>query len=166
VTITSGQPAPAVRWTLDDADGQAHTIDLANPEHPIVLGVYKSSCAASKAMMPMLDRISRRHAGSPLAVYGVAQDSANITRSFARRLDISYPILIEGGQYPVSSALEVGFTPTVFVINTAGVVDYTTMGFLRDQANDIERAVATLLGVPFEPIVSAAESDVPLFVPG
>jgi hypothetical protein len=40
------------------------------------------------------------------------------------------------------------------------------MGFLRDQVEDIEAAVAGELGVPSKRIVDPAESEIPLFVPG
>ena len=47
-----------------------------------------------------------------------------------------------------------------------GSIAYTTMGFLRDQVEEIEAAVATELGVPPHRIVDPDESEIPLFVPG
>ena len=63
---------------------------------PVLIGIYKSSCQASKAMFPFLQRLADRYGDKGLSVFGIAQDSANITRSFARRLDLTFPILVEG----------------------------------------------------------------------
>lgn len=135
---------------------------------PVLLGIYKSSCAASKVMMPVLQRIDARHHVDGLTTLGVAQDSANITRSFARRYGIDYPILIESPDYPISNGFQIGYTPTVFVLRQNGEIAYTTMGFLRGQVDEIESTVAGELKT--EPAViilpPPAEPDVPFFVPG
>lgn len=159
---TAGQQAPNLADTFFDADGNGHSL----PEpRPTLIGVYKSSCAASKAMFPMLERIHAKH-GPGLRVLGVSQDSANITRSFARRYDITFPILVEGGDYPISNAFEIAFTPSLFVIDAGGKIVYTTSGFLKPQIDDIERAVADMLGVAPEPIVLPEDAGIPMFVPG
>jgi thiol-disulfide isomerase/thioredoxin len=152
--------------SFSDAGGRAHTIRGALSGGPVLLGIYKSSCAASKVMLPMLDRIQRAHDADGLTTFGVAQDSPNITRSFARRYDLDIPILIEGREYPLSIGFDIRATPTVFVLRRDGSVAYSTMGFLRDQVADIEAAVAGELGVEPRQIIDPAESDIPLFVPG
>lgn len=152
--------------TLPDADGAPHAIDDWLSRGPVLLGIYKSSCAASKVMMPVLARIAHAHTSDGLATIGIAQDSANITRSFARRYGIDYPILLEAPEYAVSSGLDIRATPTVFVLRQDGTVAYTTMGFLRDQVKDIEQAVAAVLSVEPATIIAAGDPDIPLFVPG
>src|ERR671926_196494 len=103
-TIQLGSHAPATDLTLPTADGDKRSIGEALARGPVLLGIYKSSCAASKAMLPMLERIHDRFGDEGLTVFGVAQDSANITRSFARRYGVTFPLLIEGGDYPLSRA--------------------------------------------------------------
>ena len=164
--IQVGDAAPGMDVTLPDAEGMYRRIGDGLEGGPLLLGIYKSSCQASKAMLPMLERIALRYGGEGLATLGVSQDSANITRSFARRYEITYPILIEGPEYPVSRAYDIQATPTVVLVGREGTVAYSTMGFLRDQVNDIAAAVAVELGLPPEPIVATDEPDVPLFVPG
>jgi hypothetical protein len=162
----SDSETPPLNQPFPDADGTAHTIGNALTTGPVLLGIYKSSCAASKVMLPMLDRIQRAHAEDGLTSFGIAQDSPNITRSFARRYGIEMPILLEGQEYPLSVGFDIRATPTVFVLRRDGSIAYTTMGFLRDQIEDIEAAVANELGVAPKRIVDPAESEIPLFVPG
>jgi peroxiredoxin len=165
-TIGTGAEAPALGMTLDDADGNAHAIGDALSRGPLVLGVYKSSCQASKTAFPFLQRLADRYGEAGLTVFGVAQDSANVTRSFARRLDLTISILIEGPDYPVTLAYDVVATPTVFLIDKDGAVAWTSMGFMKPQMNELADTVARLVGKEPEPLVTDADADVPMFVPG
>ena len=115
---------------------------------------------------PFLERLHERYAGDGLTVRGVSQDSANITRSFARRYGITFPILLEGDEYPISGAFDIMATPTVFLIDRDGTLTYTTMGFLKPGLDAMADAVADALGKPHEPLVTDADTDIPMFVPG
>jgi hypothetical protein len=117
-------------------------------------------------MFPFLERLHDRYAGDGLTVRGVAQDSANITRSFARRYGLSFPILLDEDDYPISRAFDIMATPTVFLIDRDGAVAYTTMGFMKPGLGALGDAVADVLGKPHEPLVTDADADVPMFVPG
>jgi len=165
-TIGTGATAPALEMTIEDAEGHAHAIGEALSRGPLVLGIYKSSCQASKTAFPFLQRLADRYGDAGLTVYGVAQDSPNITSSFARRLGLSIPMLIEGPDYPVTLAYDVVATPTVFLIDRDGSVVWTSMGFMKPQMNELADAIAKLLGQQPEPLVTDADADVPMFVPG
>jgi peroxiredoxin len=158
--------APPLGQSFLDAEGDQHSIQEALAKGPVLLGIYKSSCAASKAMLPMLQRIQQMHAADGLATFGVAQDSPNITRSFARRYGLDIPLLVEGSEYPISVGFGIRATPTVYLLRRDGSIAYATMGFLRDQIEEIEEAVANELGAPPHRIIDPDESEIPLFVPG
>jgi peroxiredoxin len=165
-TIGVGDRAPDLTEPFNDADDQTHVLADALNAGPVVLGLYKSSCQASKAMFPFLQRLADRYGDQGLSVFGVAQDSANVTRSFARRLNLSIPVLIEGPDYPISRAYDIFATPTVYLIGRDGNVAWSTMGFMKPQINELGDAVAAQFGLPPEPVVSDADADVPMFVPG
>lgn len=164
--IDPGDKAPDLNLPIPDADGVPRDIAEALQHGPVLLGIYKSSCQASKTMLPILERFYQRYHVSGLAVYGVSQDSPNVTRSFARRYGISFPLLIEGDEYPISRRLDIFATPTVYLIRPDGAVVSSIMGFFRDQINEFAITVASEIGVPPEPIIAADESEIPLFVPG
>jgi peroxiredoxin len=166
MTTEQGQKAPFPDGEFNDAEGQAHDLKRAAANGPLLLGIYKSSCASSKQMFPFLERLSERHSGDGLTVLGVSQDSANITRSFARRYGISFPLVLEGDDYPVSRAFDIMATPTVFLIEPDGTVSYTTMGFMKPALDALGDAVADALGKPHQALVTSDDADVPMFVPG
>jgi peroxiredoxin len=159
-------PTETLAVRLTSTDGVERSVTDALATGPVLLAIYKSSCAASKVMLPMLGRIAARHAADGLTTLGVAQDSENITRSFGRRYEIDYPLLIETPEFPLSHGFGIQFTPSVFVLRQDGTVAYTTMGFMRGQIDEIEAAVATELGVEPVPIIRAEEVEIPFFVPG
>lgn len=166
MTIEQGQLAPLPGAAVADAEGTEHSLKGLLESGPLLLGIYKSSCASSKQMFPFLERLSERYAGDGLSVLGVAQDSANITRSFARRYGISFPMLLDDDDYPISRAFDIMATPTVYLIDRDGTVAYTTMGFMKPGLDALGDAVADALGKPHEPLVTDADADVPMFVPG
>ncbi len=165
-TIGVGDAAPALDLVLTDANGNDHRLADALERGPVLLGIYKSSCQASKSMFPFLQRLGDIYGVDGLSVFGVAQDSDNITRSFARRLDLEMPILIEGDDYPVTLAYDIVATPTVFLIRTDGTVAWTTMGFMRPQIGDLGDAIAAELGVTPRTVLTDADAASPMFVPG
>lgn len=166
MTTEQGQHAPLPDGELSDAEGQPHDLIRELERGHVLLGIYKSSCASSKQMFPFLERLHERYAADGLTVLGVSQDSANITRSFARRYGITFPMVLEGDDYPVSRAFDIMATPTVFLIEPGGNVAYTTMGFMKPTLDALGDAVADALGKAHEPLVTAADGDVPMFVPG
>lgn len=168
MSLQAGDPAPLPKSSFPDTDGIEHVLADALKKGPVLLGIYKSSCGASKAMMPMLNRFVDRYGIFGLQVLGVAQDSANVTRSFIRRSGgLDYPVLIEGDDFPLSIAFDIFATPTVYVIRQDGTIAYTTMGFLRVQMEEFSRAVADVLGVAYQPIIhEEVDEEIPLFVPG
>ncbi len=164
--LDTGALAPPLDLALSDAEGRVYRISEALQRGPVLLGIYKSSCAASKTMFPILERLHQRYGALGLTVLGIAQDSANITRSFARRYGITFPLLVEGDEYPVSRLFDIFATPTVYLIRPDGKIVFSTMGFFREQVNQLGDAIATEFGIPSEPVVRDEESEIPLFVPG
>jgi peroxiredoxin len=166
--IGVGAATPSLAEPLVDAAGGRHVVAEALARGPVLLGIYKSSCQASKTMFPFLERLHQRYADAPLTVYGVAQDSANISASFARRLGLTFPILIEPEGYPVSRAFGITATPTVYLLLPDGTVGFETMGFFKAPVNELGDAVAAALGREAEPLYTDADAaaGVPVFVPG
>ncbi len=165
--LETGSHVPdAIDLSLETTTDTTTSIADALANGPVVVSLYKSSCQASKTMFPFLERLHQRHADSPLTVFCVSQDSLNISRSFARRGGITFPILIEGDEYPLSKAFGIMSTPTVYLIKEDGTIAYETMGFFKDPVNGLGDAVAELVGAEKSPLYTDQDSDIPAFVPG
>lgn len=166
MAIEVGQAVPNVRGEFEDSDGTRHDLEAEIANGPTLIGLYKSSCQASKTFFPFLERLHERYKDAGLHVIGVGQDSPNVTRSFARRLGLTFPILIEPAGYPIANAFDIYATPTIYLIDRDGKIAYTTMGFMKPGLDALGDAVADALGVPAQPLVGEEDADVPMFVPG
>jgi peroxiredoxin len=164
MTVSIGDTAPAVKLP-DAAEGAEYDLAEALKQGPAIVGIYKSSCEASKTMFRMLEQIHKAYPADNLTVYGVAQDSPNVTRSFIRRIRVTFPILVEGDQYPVSKKFGIEATPTVYLVDQGGNVVWQGMGFQKDALIELSEKVAELIGS--EPVdVFASVEDIPSWVPG
>ena len=162
--VEVGMRAPAF-VLLDAVEGERHSLEEALQRGPVVLAIYKASCQASKTAMPLLERIFRAYPHERLTVWGVAQDSANVTRSFMRRYGISFPVLLDQDDYAVSRAFDIPATPTIVLIDRDSTVLWQAVGFQKPALAELSRRVAELLAV--EPVdVVAGTDDVPDWVPG
>jgi peroxiredoxin len=162
--VENGETAPA--FSLSDAQsGEQRSLADALKRGPVVLGIYKSSCQASKTAFPFLEKIAHGYPADRLTVWGIAQDSANVTRSFARRTGVSFPILIDEDDYAVSRAYDILATPTIYLIDSAGTILWQGMGYQKPAIEELNAAVADLLGEP-EVDITEGTDGVPPWVPG
>jgi peroxiredoxin len=161
--VETGTRAP--QFTLPDSEGVTQRLEDALARGPVVAGLYKSSCQASKTMFPFLERLYQAYPSDRLTVWGISQDSPNVTRSFARRYGITFPILIDQDDYAVSRAFDILATPTVFVMDPSGEIVWQAMGFQKPAMDELSARVADLLGV--DPVdITSGTDDVSPWVPG
>ncbi len=162
--VEIGSNAPV--FSLKDADdAQTYALNDALGRGPVLIGIYKSSCQASKTMFPFLEKIHNAYQNDEITVWGIAQDSPNVTRSFARRTGVTFPMLIDDDDYAVSRAYDIIATPTIFLIDRDGTIVWQVMGFQKPAMDDLSAKVAELLGGTPLDLTSGTE-DVPGWVPG
>lgn len=164
MAVENGAQAPA--FTLSDAArGERHSLSKALQHGPVIIGIYKSSCAASKTYFPFLEKIYQAYPRDRLTVWGIAQDSSNISRSFARRIGVTFPILIDENHYATSRDYGIMATPTVFLIDPSGTVVWQAMGFQKPVMEDLSVRTAELLRLEPVPITGGTDGT-PSWVPG
>jgi peroxiredoxin len=164
MSVDIGKEAPAIALP-DAAEAMVHDLADALKNGPAIIGIYKSSCQASKTMFTMLQRLRLAYPEDRLTIWGVAQDSSNVTRSFARRTGVTFPILVEGNEYPISREYGIEATPTVYLINQEGKVVWQAMGFQKPAMDELSTKIAELLGMETVDVTSGTD-DIPNWVPG
>jgi peroxiredoxin len=157
-----GSPAPT--FTLNDAaENRPHAVSEALKRGPLLIGIYKSSCEASKTAFPFLEKLQQAYPA--LTIWGVAQDSPNVTRSFTRRTGVTFPMLIDDNNYAISRSYRIIATPSLFLIDRAGTIAWQRMGFQKASMSELSNVIADLLGVPPVDILTGSE-NAPAWVPG
>ena len=158
--------AKAPTFALKDAtDEQMHDLSDALQSGPVLLGIYKSSCQASKTAFPFLEKIHAAYPDGEITIWGISQDTPNVTRSFTRRTGVTFPMLVDDNDYEVSRAYDIIATPTIFLIDRDGSVVWQGMGFQKPAVDELSAKIAGLLGT--SPIdLTSDTDDVPSWVPG
>src|SRR5215467_7011862 len=112
--IVAGNPAP--NFSLKSLDGKDFSLADSLKKGPVVVAFFKVSCPVCKFTFPFIDRLFRRYQAADLTFLGISQDDVSSSRSFAQEFCISFPVLTDQANYPVSNAYGLTMVPTIFLI--------------------------------------------------
>lgn len=141
-----GKSAPEV--SLRDMRGQRFSLHEALRRGPVVLVFFKISCPVCQYALPLYERLYRAHKGKANIV-GVSQNPKQDTAVFMHEYGITFPILLDDTQrYPVSNAYGLTNVPTVFLISPDGEIEVSSVGWSRQDLEDINCRVAKAIAAP------------------
>jgi cytochrome c biogenesis protein CcmG/thiol:disulfide interchange protein DsbE len=132
-----GDRPSAPDFTLErlDENGQLRLSSLRGKA--VVLNVWASWCGPCKEEAPYLEEVWQRNRGRGLVVVGLdAKDFRADARRFARRYELSFPLVYDGPGDTIDRYGVTGF-PETFVIDREGKV---VAGFAGAVSGEEERA--------------------------
>ena len=160
--LAVGDTAPD--FALPDADGAPRHLADALAAGPVVLGFLKADCATCNLAFPYLEQLRSAYPNGDWTIWGVCQHPSPAARWFAKNTGVTFPLLIDGEDFPVSRAYDPDATPTIFLLD-GGAVRSVQIGFAKSDMNDLAGLVADRLGRP--PIqIAPADDGKPSFRPG
>jgi peroxiredoxin len=123
-----GKEAPD--FVLKGADG--HNLRLSEFRGQVVLVNFWARWAGdTRLLMPALDRINTTYQRAGLVVLGVSVDEdLRRSREFADAMSVSYPILFDAGS-SIGRDYQLQKMPMTILIDRAGVIRYSSVGFKR-----------------------------------
>lgn len=161
VAIVPGAQAPDL--TLKSISGETLQLGKVLKSDTLALLVFfKVSCPVCQFTFPYLERIHRSYRQIPL--WGVSQDDLDASMSFAKAYGCSFPIILDED---LSLTVRYGLTnvPSLFLIDSSGKVQLTSVGFVRDDLEQINERLAEVTGAPLKPVFTSAD-EVPALRPG
>jgi len=163
--IQAGVKAPDIKLPL--LDGREFSLNQTRQRGPVVVAFFKISCPVCQFAFPYLERIHQAYGKSgKVSVVGVSQDNAKDTTAFNRDYAVTFPTLLdEAGKYPASNAYKITNVPSIFLISPEGEVDLSSVGWSRQEMEELSRALAEMTGSAPAPVVQAGEK-VPDYKPG
>jgi len=138
--LTTGQTAPG--FTLKALDGQEYSLGKLLKNGPVVVAFFKISCPVCQFTFPFIQRIAERHSVERVSVIGVSQDDVRSTKDFNREYQLTFPTLIDEDSYPVSNAYGLTNVPTIFLIDSDGMIKVSAMGFDKATLEKIDAELA------------------------
>ncbi len=157
----TGQTLPDFTLNAYNSDTAYHLSDLT-PKAPTLVAFFKLSCATSKLTMPIVERLHRHYPA--LQVIGVSQDDAADTAAMVAHAGLTFPV-VRDERWRVSAAYDLFTVPTVFLLDTHGVVRRINMGWNKEHYVALSDDAAGLLPTTPAPLLTDADK-LPAFKPG
>ena len=140
--LLAGNIAPG--FSLKGLDGKTYSLEALMERGPVVAAFFKVSCPVCQFTFPFLERMFKLYGGrSKVTFLGISQDDARDTKKFADEYGVTFPMVMDDNGYLVSSAYSLANVPTIFLIDTEGVVKISSTGFVRADLESIASEVAT-----------------------
>jgi len=157
--------ALASHFTLLGIDGREYSLSGSLGGRPAVLVFFKTSCGTCDVAFPYINRLREAYPGDSWHLWAVSQDPPDRSIGYAQRHGITYPVLLDAPAFVVSKLYDPPATPTLFLVDSAARVAYSTYGFVKADINELSRLLAAAIGE--EAVVVAAAGDGrPDFKPG
>ncbi len=162
--LTAGIPAPD--FTLQTTDGKSFSLKEARKRGPVVLAFFKVSCPVCQFTLPYFQRLHEAYSGDRLTVVGISQNSRRETLSFMRDYGVKFPVVLDDPSgYRVSNAYGLTIVPTIFVVGSDGKIQLSSVGWVRQEIEQIGTGLAHASAAS-RPAIFQPGEDVPEFKPG
>lgn len=161
--LAVGTRAPDIMLTRDD--NTPFILHELLRENPVVLAFFKTSCPTCQLTFPFLERLYRRMEREGADLIGISQDAAPEVNAFREKFGITFPIAIDAPAYTESRAYDVRNVPTLYIVETDGLIAYRSIGFVKDDLEHFNRYWAEAKDWLARPLFEASD-NVPATKPG
>ena len=162
--LTTGTQAPDFKLTT--TDGKPFSLGDSLLQGPVVIAFFKVSCPVCQYAFPFLDRIHKNYGSKEVSFIGVSQNDLKDTASFMKQFDVTFPVLLDDSKtFPVSNAYGLTNVPTLFWIAQDGEIQVSSVGWSRQDMEEIARKAVQVTGESAKPLFRADE-NIAEFRPG
>jgi len=140
--VDAGRAAPG--FTLKGLDGTMYSLSSLQQKGSVVAAFFKISCPVCQFTFPFLQRLYERYGSNDVTFLGISQDDAKATAGFAGQYGVTFPMALDEKDkgYPASNAYGLTSVPTIFLIDTDGIVRVSSMGFVKKDLEQIATELA------------------------
>ena len=157
--LPTGASAPD--FTLPTMDGNRFSLRDALSRGPVVVAFFKVSCPTCQYTFPFLERIHQAY-GAKFTLVGVSQNDRKDTAAFMKEFGVTFPMLLDDTKkYPVSNAYGLTNVPTIFWIAQDGEIEVSSIGWAKQDVDDINRKAAESVHAAVVPVFHAKEDVAP-----
>ncbi len=161
--IAAGARAP--EFSVKSLDGKEVSLGKLFESGPVVAMFFKVSCPVCQFTTPYIERLHQLYGGNGVTVLGIGQDAAPETNEFARKYGATFLLATDTKGYPASNAYGLTHVPTIFLIDTDGIVRISAVGFSKQDMEAIAKFLAERKKIALAPLFASGE-DVPAYRPG
>ncbi|MFI5102023.1 MAG: peroxiredoxin family protein [Terriglobales bacterium] len=158
--LPAGTIAPdfSLSAVFRDKDGGKFSLQSALKKGPVLAAFFKVSCPVCQYAFPYVERIYKTHGDKKITVVGISQDNQRDTAAFLKEYGITFrTVLDDPNGYAVSNAYGLTNVPTLFLIGQDGQIEISSVGWNKQEVEDIYRKLAVTQQAPPLPIFQPGE---------
>jgi peroxiredoxin len=143
---------------VDGKKGGRFSLHSALKQGPVLAAFFKVSCPTCQYTFPFLERIHKAHGDKKITIVGISQNDQRDTRAFLKEYGITFPTLLDDPNgYAVSNAYGLTNVPTLFLIGQDGKIEISSVGWVKQEVEDINRELAAAQQIKLPPIFQPGE---------
>jgi peroxiredoxin len=139
-------------------DGGKFSLQAALKQGSVLAAFFKVSCPVCQYTFPYLERMHKAHGDKKVTIVGISQDNERDTTAFLREYGVTFRTLLDDPNgYAVSNAYGLTNVPTLFLIGQDGQIEITSVGWVKQEVEDVNRKLAAAQQTPLPPIFEPGE---------
>jgi len=152
--LQAGTKAP--QFELPAMDGSKFSLPDALTRGPVLAIFFKISCPTCQYAFPYFERIHKAYGGKNVSIVGISQNGNKDTATFPKKYGVTFPVLLDDTKtYPVSNAYGLTNVPTAFWIAQDGTIEISSVGWVRQEFEEMASKAAA----------ATASTPMPIFQP-
>ncbi len=129
----------------DNEDGGNFSLQAALQQGPVLVAFFKVSCPVCQYTFPFLERIYKAYGDKKITIVGISQDNQRDTAVFLREYGVTFRTLLDDPNgYAVSNAYGLTNVPTLFLIGQDGQIEISSVGWVKQEVEDVNRKLAAV----------------------
>lgn len=154
-TLEAGVQAP--QFELPAVNGPGFSLQTALKKGPVLAIFFKISCPVCQYAFPYFERIFKAYGNGKVSIVGVSQNDKPETIEFLKRFGVTFPVLLDDTKsYSASNAYGLTTVPSAFWIVEDGEIEISSVGWVRQDIEEIARKAAS----------AGTQAPKPIFQPG
>jgi len=163
--LPAGTKAPdfSLPAVFNGKDGGKFSLQAALKQGPVLAAFFKVSCPVCQYTFPFLERIHKAHrdkknTDKKITIVGISQNGQRDTSAFLKEYGVTFPTLLDDPNgYAVSNAYGLTNVPTLFLIGQDGKIEISSVGWVKQEVEDINRKLAAAQQTALPPIFQPGE---------
>ncbi len=154
--LTAGTKAPEI--SLATVNGKPFSLQNALKKGPVLAAFFKVSCPVCQYTFPYLERLHKAHGDQKITIVGISQDDKRNTVAFLKEYGVTFPTLLDDPNgYPISNAYGLTNVPTWFLIGQDGEIEISSVGWVKQEVEDLNRKLADAQKSPIPQVFKPGE---------
>lgn len=155
-SLDAGTQAP--QFELPAMDGSKFSLQDALTRGPVLAVFFKISCPTCQYALPYFERIFKTYGNEKLSIVGISQNDKKDTADFMKKYGVTFPALLDDTKtFPASNAYGLTNVPTAFWISPDGEVEVSSVGWVRQEFEEIARKAASITAQAQKPLFQPTE---------